>query len=440
MARLPIPGSDNGTWGNLLNDYLQVAHDSGGALKSDAVSTSSIQDNSIDTAKLDVTGGADGQVLTKNSALSGGMEWTSAAGSPDATTSSKGLVQLAGDLAGTASLPTVPGLASKANTSTTVSAGTGLSGGGDLSTNRTISANFGTTAGTIAQGNDSRITGAEQTANKGAASGYASLDGSTKVPIAQIPTGTTSSTVAIGNDSRITGAVQSTLVDAKGDILAATAADTIARLAVGTDGQVLTADSTQTTGIKWATPSGGSGTELSSVYPLSAYGFFTASTDLDKFNGGAALTDAWFARVFVPAGKAINAIATIVKTAGVVDTGGLNGFAIYDDAGTLVSSTTDDNTMWQATGWIIKALGSPIAAQGSDRFVYTAMVSRGYTATKPSVLFYAGSTEGTLTTGGGYLVNNRRSFFNGIDSWPASLDPTSYGNSTTGFLPLITLG
>lgn len=42
------------------------------------------------------------------------------------------------------------------------------------------------------------------------------------------------------------------IVDAKGDILAATAADTLARLAVGTDGQILTADSGEATGIKWA--------------------------------------------------------------------------------------------------------------------------------------------------------------------------------------------
>lgn len=52
--------------------------------------------------------------------------------------------------------------------------------------------------------------------------------------------------------------IPKTIVDAKGDLIAATAADTVARLAVGTNDQVLTADSTAATGMKWAgVPSGG---------------------------------------------------------------------------------------------------------------------------------------------------------------------------------------
>lgn len=48
-----------------------------------------------------------------------------------------------------------------------------------------------------------------------------------------------------------------TILDAKGDLISATAADTPARLAVGTNGQVLIADSTTSTGLKWdAAPAG----------------------------------------------------------------------------------------------------------------------------------------------------------------------------------------
>lgn len=53
-------------------------------------------------------------------------------------------------------------------------------------------------------------------------------------------------------------AIQNAIVDAKGDLIAATAADTPARLAVGTNGQVLTADSTAATGLAWASASSGS--------------------------------------------------------------------------------------------------------------------------------------------------------------------------------------
>lgn len=49
-------------------------------------------------------------------------------------------------------------------------------------------------------------------------------------------------------------AIQNAIVDAKGDLIGATAADTPARLAVGTNGQILTADSTAATGLAWATP------------------------------------------------------------------------------------------------------------------------------------------------------------------------------------------
>ena len=60
------------------------------------------------------------------------------------------------------------------------------------------------------------------------------------------------------------GGIQPTVVDAKGDLIVATAADTVSRLAVGSNDQVLTADSTTATGLKWATASAGGMTLLTS--------------------------------------------------------------------------------------------------------------------------------------------------------------------------------
>jgi hypothetical protein len=50
-------------------------------------------------------------------------------------------------------------------------------------------------------------------------------------------------------------AIQPTQLTAKGALITATAASTASTLSVGTNGQVLTADSTEARGIKWATPS-----------------------------------------------------------------------------------------------------------------------------------------------------------------------------------------
>jgi hypothetical protein len=58
--------------------------------------------------------------------------------------------------------------------------------------------------------------------------------------------------------------ISATIVDAKGDLIAGTAADTVSRLAVGANNTVLTADSTAATGLKWATPAMGSRTLIAS--------------------------------------------------------------------------------------------------------------------------------------------------------------------------------
>lgn len=107
MARLPNPGGDDGQWGNILNDFLGQAHDISGSLKADSVGTAQIQDGSVIATKLSGTGATTGQVLSFNGS---GVGWATSSGSgsvPDADTGTKGLVQLAGDLAGSAATPQV---------------------------------------------------------------------------------------------------------------------------------------------------------------------------------------------------------------------------------------------------------------------------------------------------------------------------------------------
>ncbi|HEU4715604.1 MAG TPA: hypothetical protein VFS14_02125, partial [Candidatus Saccharimonadales bacterium] len=52
MARLPQPGSDEGQWGTILNDFLSQSHDASGNLKSGTVGATQLANNSVSTAKL----------------------------------------------------------------------------------------------------------------------------------------------------------------------------------------------------------------------------------------------------------------------------------------------------------------------------------------------------------------------------------------------------
>jgi hypothetical protein len=73
--------------------------------------------------------------------------------------------------------------------------------------------------------------------------------------------GGTSGTVTVTNS-------MATAIDAKGDLIAGTGADTFARLAVGTNGHTLVADSAEATGLKWAAPAGGGGKVLQVIQGL----------------------------------------------------------------------------------------------------------------------------------------------------------------------------
>ena len=142
MARLPVPGGDDGTWGDVLNQFLLTQHNSDG--------THSLVLN--DLTDVNTAGASNGQVLTYSAG-----SWAPAAGGGG------GDPAVGGDLSGTASNAQIiagavadtevaaganiaqskianltTDLAAKADETITITGATSLAGGGDLTANRTL--------------------------------------------------------------------------------------------------------------------------------------------------------------------------------------------------------------------------------------------------------------------------------------------------------------
>lgn len=90
MPRLPQPGSDDGVWGDILNDYLSRSLTSDGKLRAGAVEASSISvgsvhtealaDSSVTSVKLAAESPSTGAVLTYDSSVPGNLKWQNVSG------------------------------------------------------------------------------------------------------------------------------------------------------------------------------------------------------------------------------------------------------------------------------------------------------------------------------------------------------------------------
>lgn len=97
MARLPQPGGDTGSWGEILNDYLEQSIAPDGTLKSNSVGNTQLQNNTVTSDKLSANTPANGQVLSYSS---GDLMWVAPAtvgaitssDITDATTTGKALL------------------------------------------------------------------------------------------------------------------------------------------------------------------------------------------------------------------------------------------------------------------------------------------------------------------------------------------------------------
>ena len=185
-----------------------------------SASSASASASSASAAATSATSAASSATAAATSASSASTSATSAAA--DAATAA-------------ASVATISGYATTASNSAAAA-----------STSATSSATSASAAATSASSAATSATAAATSATSAAASATAAATSATSASVS-----------AASAAAAVTTAIQASIIDAKGDLIVGTAADTAGRLAVGTNGHILTADSAETTGIKWsAAPAG----------------------------------------------------------------------------------------------------------------------------------------------------------------------------------------
>ena len=138
--------------------------------------------------------------------------------------------------------------------------------------------------------------------------------------------GGTSGTVTVTNE-------MATVIDAKGDLVGGTGADAFARLAVGANGTVLTADSVETTGLKWVTPAAG-GKVLQVVSAVATTETAIASTSLTDTTITATITPT------LATSKVLVMIQALHQSTRNAD-GQFSGAVVLRDAATIMDFPTD---------------------------------------------------------------------------------------------------
>lgn len=344
--------------------------------------------------------GTNGHVLTADSAEATGIKWAAASGSGDPT--------MGGDLSGLASNAQIVAgavgtteLAADAVTSAKIAAGT-------IVDSDVAAANKDGTAGTASLrtlGTGSQQAAAGDHTHSGV---YEPADADLTAVAGLATTGLVERTgsgtaatrtigVAAGTDIPSTSDadgryVAKSLVDAKGDLLTATADNTPARLGVGTNGHVLTADSSQSTGVKWAAASGI--TWNTGQVPISGHYY---PTDCNSIAGSKLQINAdviWYTPFWFMFDGALDRICLILDVVGTAGAGSSTGnLGIYSTASNgyqpgsrLIDAGTLDLTA--TTGWREITISQAFTA-GT---LYWAAVTHGLAGTLPTLS--AGAASG----------------------------------------------
>ena len=199
--------------------------------------------------------------------------------------------------------------------------------------------------------------------------------------------GGTSGTVTVTNS-------MATAIDAKGDLVPGTGADTFSRLAVGANGTVLTADSAEATGLKWAAIAAASAVGVQ-VVQTSNQTVSTSTNTAVTWNSDPTDTDAMWSsgantRLTIPSGKGgkwfFNANLTINNAAGQTKLMFYkNGSLISNNQLTFVTSATN------ITGGSMSAFLTLAAADYLELFINSTGATVTISTETHASLFYVGA-------------------------------------------------
>jgi len=213
--------------------------------------------------------------------------------------------------------------------------------------------------------------------------------------------GGTSGTVTITNS-------MATAIDAKGDLVAGTGADAFSRLGVGANNTVLTADSAEATGLKWATPASGGGITLLSTTSLTS-----TSTTISSISGS-------YRNLYV--------IVEGVYTSGTLLQMYLNTDSLsnYNTFGLI--DTTDDNRSGQAAGAMRVAYPGKNASGGANTLSAAITIYNYATSDIKSFNVFSSGKNGSDQRTGTVVTGS----YSGaaITSIKFDLDGSSFGGGT----------
>jgi hypothetical protein len=303
------------------------------------------------------------------------------------------------------------GVNNSSQTTLNVQNGTGTTATNPSAGNVQVAVNYGSTGGTAAQGNDSRIVGAEQTANKNQASGYAGLDGSSKLTGSQQVYGTIANTATQGNDSRVTGAEQTANKDQASGYAGLDSGTKLkcAEHPALTGGVTSSAGSCVTT-LRALTPSdvpdltGGTGSQYGFWSPHMSFPWFTAGGNQVIVTTGG---DVRTMQVVVPYAFTVKHVSIQVQT---LNNPGTADFGMYSVDGTtrLFHASFDTSTTGTKTTTLAAAVLIPA---GTYWFAWTcdngvAQVYGFTTAGQPGSVFVNSALKaGRGTSSSGGLLN-----------------------------------